>query len=158
MKQKSKIHITAGELLNEYLRKNDKGLFIPFNEDLSTGDLSYPLLDETFINIRSRSLNVSREVYISKLDAVLSFMKNIGQYEEVVLWFGDEPFCQVNLLGVLTLLEQVKYEGNVVINIVDEFHDNAIIRTHTNLNLGGFIEIYRAFINQHHLRETYSLL
>jgi hypothetical protein len=27
-----KINITAGEILNEYLLKREKGLFIPFNE------------------------------------------------------------------------------------------------------------------------------
>ena len=37
------INITAGELLNKYLSDIYDGVFIPFNEALSQGILSYPL-------------------------------------------------------------------------------------------------------------------
>lgn len=86
------INITAGELLNKYLSDIYDGVFIPFNEALSQGNLSYPLFDDVFIDERCKSLLVTKDEYVSKLSLVLSFIDNMDKYNEVVLWFGDEFF------------------------------------------------------------------
>ena len=48
----SKINITSGEYLNNFLKNKHEGVFIAFNEVMIQGNLSYPLFNEDFINQR----------------------------------------------------------------------------------------------------------
>ena len=150
------INITAGELLNKYLSDIYDGVFIPFNEALSQGNLSYPLFDDVFIDERCKSLLVTKDEYVSKLSLVLSFIDNMDKYNEVVLWFGDETFCQINLLGVLTMLEQGNFKGSVVINIVDE-SSNKVIRKYNNVELGNFTLEYKKLLKNIAGEDIYNL-
>lgn len=141
--EKLKINITAGEFLNKFLSNEFEGLFIPFNEALSKGDLYYPLFDENFIHERCKVLGVTNEEYKMKLKDFLSFLDSIDKYDEIILWFGNDLFCQVNLLGVLTLLEQYHFCGKITLNIVDEENNNEIIQKMDNVKLGSFTKEYQ---------------
>lgn len=50
----------------------------------------------------------------------MNLLKKINNYSEVILWFGDEPFCKKNTEIVLQTLKEYKFLGNVALNIVDE--------------------------------------
>ena len=52
------------------------------------------------------------------------------------LWFGEDMFCQMNLLTILSHLEQSVYEGKVYLNSFreDEFKVNQI-----ELELGSIL-------------------
>ena len=69
---------------------------------------------------------------------------------------GDETFCQINLLGVLTMLEQGNFKGNVVINIVDE-SSNKVIRKHNNVELGNFTLEYKKLLKNIAGLDNYNL-
>ena len=43
-----------------------------------------------------------------------------NDYKCIVLWFGDDMFCQMNLLTVLAFLEQQRYQGKVYYYMVKE--------------------------------------
>ena len=44
--------------------------------------------------------------------------KNI--YSTIYLWFGKDTFCQMNLLALLVYLEQIKYQGKLILNYIDD--------------------------------------
>ena len=116
-----KINITSGDILNSILTtKYPNELFIPFNEAMIKGDYHHKLFSDEFIQERSIVHNVTTFEYISKLSLFLDFLKNIENYNEVVLWFGDEPFCKKNTSVVLETLEVYGYTQNIYLNIVDE--------------------------------------
>ena len=116
-----KINITAGECLNKILQeKYPNETFIPFNEAMIKGGYNTKLFSEEFIIERSSIHNVSKEEYENKLALFLDFLNNINKYSEVILWFGDEPFCKKNIEIVILTLKEYRFLGNVTLNIVDE--------------------------------------
>ena len=122
------IHIVPGEsfkkILSKKLKKeNIKGLhkeIVPFNEALIRGKISEPLFNDEFINLRCGELGVSRSVYVKRISKFVKFLQNANDYDEVLLWFGAEPFCQANLSGVLKCLKQVLFKGKIIVNLVNE--------------------------------------
>ena len=116
-----KINITAGEILNGMLlAKYSKEQFIPFNEAMIVGTYTAPLFSTAFIEERATIHNVSVDEYTSKLAGFLEVLDNIERYGQIVLWFGDEPFCKANTDVVLKGLKDLSYKGKVVLNIVEE--------------------------------------
>lgn len=121
-KQKNKrINITSGELLNEILTaKLPDETFIPFNEAMSTGTYSAKLFSHEFIAERAKVHGVTEEDYCGKMAAFLELLDNPNAYSEIVMWFGDEPFCRSNREAVLEALRIYGYQGTVQLNIVNE--------------------------------------
>ena len=116
-----KINITAGECLNKILQeKYPNETFVPFNEAMIKGEFNTKLFSDEFIKERSIVHNVSKEEYESKLSLFLEFLKNINKYSEVILWFGDEPFCKKNTEIVLITLKEYNFISSVTLNIVEE--------------------------------------
>ena len=62
------------------------------------------------------------------------------------LWFGEDMFCQMNLLTILSYLEQSRYEGKVYLNSFreDEFKVNQI-----ELELGNYSSVYNEVLVNH---------
>lgn len=116
-----KINITAGEILNGMLlAKYSKEQFIPFNEAMIVGTYTAPLFSTAFIEERAITHNVSVDEYTSKLAGFLEVLDNIERYDQIVLWFGDEPFCSANTKVVLQALKDRGYKGSLILNIVEE--------------------------------------
>lgn len=57
------------------------------------GEYNTKLFSEEFIIERSSIHKVSKEEYVNKLTLFFNLLKKINNYSEVILWFGDEPFC-----------------------------------------------------------------
>ena len=116
-----RINITAGECLNDILQAiypNEE--FVPFNEAMIQGEYRYELFSDEFITERSIVHNVTEEQYRENMTGFLQLLANIRDYDEIVLWFGDESFCRCNRDIVMETLKQYKYNGNVLLHIVDE--------------------------------------
>lgn len=116
-----KINITAGDCLNEILvKKYPNEYFVPFCEAMILGNYSSDLFSKEFIKERSKTHNVTVQEYIQKLSGFLDFLKRLDNYNEVDLWFGDEPFCVENTKMVLKILEEYDFRGKLILNIVNE--------------------------------------
>lgn len=116
-----RVNVTAGECLNEILKgKYPDERFVPFNEAMIQGGYSSPLFCEGFVKERSAVHGVSEAEYLSKLAEFMEVLRRLDEYDEIVLWFGDEPFCIENRNAVLKALEEHGYRGAVLLNVVDE--------------------------------------
>ena len=135
------INITSGEYLNNYLEKTQDGVFIPFNEAMIEGKLSYPLFDGEFISYRAKVHNVEKSTYALKLGIFLNISNYVNKISKITLWFGKDAFCIINLLTVLAYLENLKYVGKILLNIVDD-HTNKVLESNINLEPGEFKNIY----------------
>lgn len=141
------INITNGEEFNNYISSKEEGLFIPFNEALIDGINLYPLFSLEFIFERCKSLKVSKDLYLSKLDVFLNVLKKINSNDILILWFGKDTFCQINLLGVLTYLESLNISNKIFLNIIDD-ETKEILEKETEIKLGSFTNTYkRLFID-----------
>ena len=68
---------------------------------------------------------------------------NFNEFDEIVLWFGKDAFCQLNLLTVLTYLKQIDYTGNVYLNTIDD-ETNKTIKASEKISLSNYINIYKS--------------
>ena len=137
-----KVNITAGECLNRILQgKYPNECFVPFNEAMTQGTYSAPLFSEEFVRERAAVHGVSEAEYLEKLSEFMEVLKHAGEYDEIVLWFGDEPFCVANRQTVLDALRRHGCRRSILLNIVNEGTGD-IIRQET-VATGSSIELRR---------------
>ena len=116
-----KVNITAGEALNGMLvTRYSQERFVPFNEAMIVGSYTAPLFSTSFMEERATTHGVSLDQYKEKLGGFIDVLDNIEKYDEIILWFGDEPFCKANTDVVLQVLKDLSYKGKVILNIVEE--------------------------------------
>ena len=116
-----RINITAGDCLNEILqRRYPEERFIPFREAMIEGRYTAPLFSEAFIRERAAFHGVGEAEYRENLAGFLAVLARPEAYDEIVLWFGDEPFCVENRETVLVALRQCGYRGSLRLNTVIE--------------------------------------
>ncbi|MCC2323687.1 helix-turn-helix domain-containing protein [Bacillus wiedmannii] len=145
---KDVLNILNGQMMYEDF-KNEKLMgdseYAPFNEAMCVNQATTQVFNEEFIKTRAEGHNTSVESYIKK---VIDPLKNLftKKYKYIVLWFGEDMFCQMNLLSILSYLEQSSYEGKVYLNSFreDEFKVNQI-----ELELGNYSSIYNEVLVNH---------
>ena len=116
-----RINLTSGDCLNDILSaKNTNELFVSFGEAMITGTYTARLFSDDFILERALTHGVSVEEYKRKLHGFLTFLEDVNFYDEVVLWFGDEPFCRANRSVLLNTLKEYGFKGKIILNIVNE--------------------------------------
>ncbi|WP_410770247.1 helix-turn-helix transcriptional regulator [Fontibacillus sp. BL9] len=119
--------------------------YVPFNEAMCVNETTRQIFDEEFIEVRASGHHDSVEIYTNKVIHPLeSLFKN--DYAYIVLWFGEDLFCQMNLLTILAYLEQAQYKGKVFLNHFreDEFKVNQM-----ELTLGSYRAVYEEVLINH---------
>lgn len=106
---KTPLHITNGDILTQTLKQLDlKGDIVTWNEMLCEGKTTTDVGSESFWRQRFEFLNSTYKVSKKKfIDLTLKEYRNLCNHkkeEEIVLWFEDDLFCQVNMLAVLSWL------------------------------------------------------
>ena len=132
------LNITNGECFNEYFLAKFGGEAVPFCEAMMDGDTASEIYSDEFIKLRSKELGVGAEEYKSKMHAQTALQKN---YPELHLWFGKDTFCQTNLLTLLAYLEQIGYDGKVVLNYIDD-ESFEVIEENIPVTLGKYKKLY----------------
>lgn len=72
--------------------------------------------------------------------------RSYEKYTYIVLWFGEDLFCQMNVLTVLAFLEQQSFCGKVILN---HFREDAFNVTQEQIKLGHYKAIYECVLLQH---------
>ncbi len=130
------LNITNGDVFNRYLLSKIEGEAVPFREAMMDGETVLDVYSDAFIRLRSKEHGVSIEVYKSKM------LKNdICGYSKLNLWFGKDTFCQMNLLTLLAHLEQIGYDGDVMLNYIDD-EAFEIIEEDIKVELGVYRKLY----------------
>ncbi|ASZ17754.1 AraC family transcriptional regulator [Bacillus cereus] len=145
---KDVLNILNGQMMYEEF-KNEKLMgdsdYAPFNEAMCVNQVTTLVFDKEFIKTRAAGHNSSVESYTKK---VIDPLKKLftKEYKCIVLWFGEDMFCQMNLLTILSYLEQSRYEGKVYLNSFreDEFKVNQI-----ELELGNYSSVYNEVLVNH---------
>ena len=103
------------------------------------GDTVSDVYSNAFIRLRSKALGVSIETYNAKMHVQIALANN--RYQELCLWFGKDTFCQTNLLTLLAYLEQIGYDGKIVLNYIDD-ETFAVIEENIQITLGRYKKLY----------------
>ncbi|OCA85942.1 AraC family transcriptional regulator [Bacillus sp. FJAT-27225] len=143
------MHILNGQMMFEEFKANKlmgESDYAPFNEAMCVNATTEHTFDEEFINTRAAGHHEPKEGYIEKVITPLANLFD-KEYECIVLWFGEDMFCHMNLLTMLSYLEQSGYKGKVFLN---SFREDAEFKvTHTELQLGHYDSVYKEVLVNH---------
>ncbi|WP_224490442.1 DUF1835 domain-containing protein [Robertkochia flava] len=112
------LHITNGDSLTNALQKLDlKGDIVTWREMLCEGKTTIDVGSESFWRQRYEFLHSRYQVSKKKfIDLTLKEYRNLCNHkkqQEIVLWFEDDLFCQVNMLGVLSWLLKHRRDADI---------------------------------------------
>ena len=132
------LNITNGDGFNDYFISKFGGDTVPFCEAMMDGDTIPNIYSEAFIDLRANELCISVEEYKAKMHVQNTPLEN---YSELHLWFGKDTFCQTNLLTLLAYLEQIGYDGKVILNYIDD-EAFSVIEDNIPITLGTYKKLY----------------
>ena len=103
------LHILNGDSTAEIFSKsNNKGDILVWREMLCEGGLHADVGSDAFWKKRytffEEEMSITRLEYYDKIIKELIKIEEIAKYNEVVLWFEYDLFCQINLLALCTYL------------------------------------------------------
>ncbi|WIY63140.1 AraC family transcriptional regulator [Bacillus arachidis] len=136
------LNILNGQVMYEQFQTHQlmgKSDYVPFNEAMCSHETSETIFSDEFKKLRALGHQVSLQEYESITISPLKPMFE-KRYRCIVLWFGDDMFCQMNLLTVLAYLEQVGYKGVVFLHMVNEMTYEV---EEIKISLKGYKEIYQ---------------
>ncbi|MFJ5767650.1 helix-turn-helix domain-containing protein [Lysinibacillus sp. NPDC093210] len=142
------LNILNGQMMYEEFKNNrlmGASDYAPFNEAMCVNATTTQVFNKAFINKRADGHHDSVENYIQKVIAPLESLFN-KEYKCIVLWFGEDMFCQMNLLTILSYLEQSGYEGKVFLN---SFREDEFKVNQTELQLGHYDAVYNEVLVNH---------
>ena len=136
------LHILNGQTMMQVVQENNlllKSSKAPFNEAMCMHETSFPIFDEAFKALRA---NGHQSTYTQYQEIVIAPLRTLFQksFTAIVLWFGKDVFCQMNLLTLLAFLEQEKLKIPVYVVTFDEATYEKI--TLHSVNLEGFQVTY----------------
>jgi AraC-like DNA-binding protein len=142
------LHILNGQVMYEEFKENrlmGDSDYAPFNEAMCVNSTTEHIFDNDFINTRASGHQVSVESYIDRVIVPLTNLFN-KEYKCIVLWFGEDMFCQMNLITILAYLEQSGYAGKVFLH---SFREDEFKVNQTELPLGYYDSVYKDVLFNH---------
>ena len=103
------LHITNGNSLTDYLRElNFTDDILTWQEMLCEGPTAEQIDTEHFFSIRKQFLldYYDIEVNEEEFKTELKTLNNTSKYSKIILWFEYDLFCHINLMAVVSLLQQ----------------------------------------------------
>lgn len=117
------LHILNGSCMLETF-KNQKWMeasstYVAFNEAMCWGRGHEDIFSDAFVAQRCLDLNSSALEYKRiVLDALEPLFNQ--SFDTILLWFGADMFCQMNMLTMMAYLKQVDFKGDVLFCMADE--------------------------------------
>ena len=148
------LNITNGEYFNAHLLKTSGGVAVPFCEAMMEGEAADAVFSPAFVARRARALGVSEEAYAERM---LPTLARVLDFSSLVLWFGKDTFCQMNLLTLLAYLEEVGYAGEVTLNYIDD-ESFAVLEGDVPVSLGAYGALYQEILLQGRVPEALGVL
>lgn len=103
------LHITNGTRLTNYLNELDiVGEKLTWQEMLCEGPTQTTIDSDEFLNLRTNFLKAFYDIDldVSEFKKELSKLDNPENYSEIILWFEYDLFCHINMIAVVSLLQQ----------------------------------------------------
>ncbi len=149
------LNITNGDYFNKYFITQFDGVAVPFCETMMDGAVVSKIYSDEFIRLRSKVLNIGEKEYRAKMHVPNVLSKNT--YSTIALWFGKDTFCQINLLTLLVYLEQIEYQGKLILNYIDD-ETFKIIEPDIDVVLGIYGKIYKDILISKLLPKEFGVL
>lgn len=110
---KQPLHITNGNVLTDVLNElNVEGEKLTWQEMLCEGPTIETVYSKDFIDLRKGFFDAFYDIELeeTKIEEELSKLDNTNDYSEIVLWFEYDLFCHINMVAVISLIQQKKID------------------------------------------------
>jgi hypothetical protein len=149
------LHITNGDDTTNYLKKLDfPGSFITWREMLSEGKTTSDIGSESFWKNRfdflKTSYNISKKNFIDYTLKEYRNLCNQKEQDEIVLWFDQNLFSQINMLAVISWLK--RYRKGYQISLVSSGKLNSS-KKNIGLSKLNTIQIQQQYKNRIQLKQ-----
>jgi transcriptional regulator with XRE-family HTH domain len=124
---RSELNITNGDCFNAFVKERFDENFLPFREAMIEGKTSIKPFSDDFNRIRAEEHRVTNEDYLRHMAEFYAILPKLDEIGELTLWFGQDAFCQINLLTILAYLEQAGYRGKTYTLIIEDA-SKAVVR------------------------------
>ncbi|NNC50383.1 MAG: DUF1835 domain-containing protein [Flaviramulus sp.] len=107
------LHITNGDSLTTFLNQlGVQGEKLTWQEMLCEGPTTVSVYSEEFLKLRKSFFN---EIYNIELDTEiinveLDKLNHPEKYSEIILWFEYDLFCHINMVAIISLIQQKKIQ------------------------------------------------
>lgn len=120
------LHILNGDSTAESFNKaNITGDIMVWREILSEGPVLPDINSVEFWNERENFIcseyNDTSERYMEIVIGELNKLNNINKFDEIVLWFEHDLFCQINLIFLINYIHNKEFTGNLSVVNIDDF-------------------------------------
>ncbi|MFI1744035.1 DUF1835 domain-containing protein [Thalassobellus sediminis] len=143
---KKTLHITNGTVLTNILNElNIAGDKLTWQEMLCEGPTTEQVYSEKFIELRKTffSSHYDIELDISEINEELDKLNHMENYSEIVLWFEYDLFCHINLIAVISLIQQKKITLPLYLVTSGRVRGSKNLKGLSELNSGNLLKHYR---------------
>lgn len=141
------LHITNGDSLTQMLKElNVEGDYLTWQEMLCEGPTEIKIDTSSFFNKRKEFLNTNYDIEINEVEYVSEIQKfnQLEDYSEIVLWFEYDLFCHINLVAVISLLQQKHVDIPLYLVCSGRVKGEKILKGLTELSNGQLLQHYKA--------------
>lgn len=140
------LHITNGGNLTEYLKELDfKGDLLTWHEMLCEGNTNSEIDSKQFLNQRKAFLSTYYDIEIDEFEFYkeLEVLNHPDNYDEIVLWFEYDLFCHINLIAVISLLNEKKIDLPLYLVCSGRVEGESDLKGLSELNQKQLLEHYQ---------------
>lgn len=144
-----KLHILNGDSTSQIFSKTDiNGDVIIFREMLCDGPLYKDVGSDEFWKSRytffEEEMGISKIDYFDKTIKELIKIEDISSYDEVILWFEYDLFCQVNLMALCVyLLKYYKKNINYYLVCTGEEHGRQHLQALSDYSINEYLKLFK---------------
>lgn len=109
--KKQSLHITNGDSLTNFLNElKIEGEKLTWQEMLCEGPTIEMVYSNEFISLRQAFFDAFYDVDldVEQINFELNKLNSVNDYSEIVLWFEYDLFCHINMVAVISLIQQKK--------------------------------------------------
>lgn len=142
---KQSLHITNGDSLTTFLNQlSVQGEKLTWQEMLCEGPTTVSVYSEEFLKLRKSFFN---DMYNIELDTEiiseeLDKLNHAEKYSEIVLWFEYDLFCHINMVAIISLIQQKKIQLPIYLVCSG--------RVESSKNLKGLAELSAEELQKHY--------
>lgn len=144
---KKPLHITNGDILTTYLNDlNIEGDIITWQEMLCEGATIEQVYSDEFSSLRKSFFNdfYDIDLDVSEINQALDRLNHTENYSEIILWFEYDLFCHINMIAVISLIQQKKIKLPLYLVCSGKVERSKNLKGLTELNSGQLLKHYRS--------------
>ncbi|WDV44203.1 AraC family transcriptional regulator [Clostridiaceae bacterium M8S5] len=142
------LHVLNGRCMMQEFKENghfkEDTTYIPFNEAMCWGSVTEDLFSDAFIKARVMSHQITVKEYKNNVIKPLEPLF-LNDFNTIVLWFGSDMFCQINMLTILAYLDKSDFLGDVLFCMKNEIANEMLPEAY-EIDSAGSYENYLSIL------------